>query len=143
MKIAIPAFATRVSPRFDCAPAVLVVTVGEAASRQHEQLDLADCTAQERIAKLVQLDVDTVVCGGIDRWSAASLQWAGVTVYGWVSGEIEHALRALLAGELDSEAATADGRCRRFPGDSLAGVGLPARFRSRRDPGRKRGAADA
>jgi predicted Fe-Mo cluster-binding NifX family protein len=52
----------------------------------------------------VDLGVDVVICGGIDRWSADSLQSAGVTLYGWISGSIEETFAALLRGELRSDA---------------------------------------
>jgi predicted Fe-Mo cluster-binding NifX family protein len=120
MKIAIPTFGTRVSPRFDCAQAVLIVNVEEGESAEHEELMASGWAPHERINKLLELGVDTIVCGGIDAWSAESLQSAGVTIYGWVAGEIDDVLAALLRGELDSEAVMgAGGRwgCRRFPGD--------------------------
>jgi predicted Fe-Mo cluster-binding NifX family protein len=89
------------------------------------------------------MGVDTVLCGGIDCWSAQSLQSAGVTIYGWVAGEIDEALAALLRGELDSDVqATTPGRwgCRRFPGDDRTG-GRPGRgrgFGPRAGRGRRR-----
>jgi len=128
MKIAIPTFATRVSPRFDCAQFVLVVTINEGRAPERQELAASDWALHERINRLLELGVDTVICGGIDRWSAASLQSAGVTVYGWVTGEVEDALSALLQGDLDAEAAMGgSGRCacRRFPGDEEAGTGPP------------------
>ena len=145
MKIAIPTFATRVSPRFDCARSVLVVTIDEGGTPEREELTAGDWAPHERINKLVELDVDTVVCGGIDRWSAASLQSAGVTVYGWVTGEVEDALSALLRGDLDREAAMGGGgrcTCRRFPGDESPGAGPPGRGQGsgrRGGRGRRRG----
>ena len=120
MKIAIPTFATRVSPRFDCAQSVLVVTVDDGNASERRELSAGDWAPHERVNRLLELGVDTVICGGIDCWSVASLQSAGVTVYGWITGEIEDALSALLQGNLDSDAAMEDGGrcgCRRFPGD--------------------------
>ena len=120
MKIAIATFATRVSPRFDCAESILVVTTDEGEPSKRQELSTSDWAPHERINRLLELGVDTVICGGIDRWSAASLQSAGVTIYGWVTGEAEDALAALLQGDLDCEAATEDAgrcRCRCFPGD--------------------------
>jgi hypothetical protein len=49
-----------------------------------------------------------------------SLQSAGVTVYGWVAGEIDAALDALLEGNLGADlSAQGGGRwgCRWFPGE--------------------------
>ncbi len=104
MKIAIPTFGTRVSPRFDCAQAVLIVSVEDAESAGREELVASGWAPRQRINKLLELGVDMVICGGIDRWSAESLQSAGVTIHGWMAGEIEDVLAALLRGELDSEA---------------------------------------
>ena len=145
MKIAIPTFATRVSPRFDCAQSVLMVTIDDGGATQRQELSATDWAPHERINRLLELCVDTVICGGIDRWSAAALQSSGVTIYGWVTGEVDDALAALLRGDLDSEAATESGgrcACRRFPGDAVAGIGPPAQgqgTRGRGGHGRKRG----
>ena len=120
MKIAIPTFATRVSPRFDCAQSILVVTIENGEASERQELTADNWAPHERINRLLELGVDTVICGGIDRWSVASLQSAGVTVYGWITGEIEDALAAMLQGSLDSAAQAENGGrygCRRFPAD--------------------------
>ena len=119
MRIAIPTFATRVSPRFDCAQDVLVVTIEASGAPERHELRASDWTPHERINRLLDLKVDTVLCGGIDCRSVESFQSAGVTVYCWVSGEIEDALSALLRGDLDFQATKEGGdrgRCRRFLG---------------------------
>ena len=146
IKIAIPTFGTRVSPRFDCAQVLLVVTVDDGKPSAREELATPDWAPHERINKLLQLGVDTVICGGIDRWSVESLRSAGVTIYGWVAGEVDDALAALLRGDLDSEAATeARGRCgcRRFPADDgtrrQPGFGRAIRRRAGRGRGHGRG----
>ncbi|MBN2473104.1 MAG: NifB/NifX family molybdenum-iron cluster-binding protein [Pirellulales bacterium] len=126
MKIAIPTFGTRVSPRFDCAQAVLIITVDDGEPSGREQQVASSWAPHERINRLLDLGVTVVVCGGIDCWSVESLQSAGVTVYGWVTGEIEDALTALLDGDLDFQATMQGGgrcRCRRFPADG--GVSRP------------------
>ena len=128
MKIAIPTFGTRVSPRFDCAQEIAVVTVGEGCLSDRQELAASDWPPHERIHRLLEVGVDTVICGGIDRWSVMRLQSAGVTIYGWVSGEVGDALAALLKGDLDDEAAMhGDGRCRcrRFAGDKGEGRSQP------------------
>lgn len=142
MKIAIPTFATRVSPRFDCAQSLLMVTIEEGATPQREEFVATNWAPDERITRLIELGVDTVICGGIDRWSTASLQSAGVTVYGWVAGEAEEALAAMLRGDLDSDIASQHGgwcACRRFPGDHRAGTPPAALDQGARGHGRRRG----
>lgn len=126
VKIAIPAFGTRVSPRFDCAEAMLVVTLEDGRPAQRQEHVISDWAASERIARLVDWGVDTVVCGGIDCRSLESLQSAGVTIYGWVAGPIDEALAALVRGDLDFQRAGAGRghcRCRRFAGRPGSGGG--------------------
>jgi len=114
MKVAIPTFGSRVSPRFDCAQFFLIVTVDDGHPGEREEVAASSWAPHERINKLVEFGVDTVVCGGIDCWSAESLESAGIAVYGWVTGEIDDALAALVRGDLASEGATeAGGRCGR------------------------------
>ncbi|MBN1588564.1 MAG: NifB/NifX family molybdenum-iron cluster-binding protein [Pirellulales bacterium] len=128
MTIAIATFDTRVSPRFDCAQSILIVTVNEDGTSTRREVPAQGWAPYDRINRLLELGVDTVICGGIDRWSATSLQFAGVTVYGWVTGEVEDALAALLRGDLDAEATVGERgrcRCRRFPGDE---AGVTRRF---------------
>ena len=128
MKIAIPTFGTRVSPRFDCAQEIAIVTVDEGRPSERLELAASDWPPHERIHRLLEFGVDTVICGGIDRWTTMALQSAGVTIYGWVAGEVEDAIATLLKGDLDDEAAMQRGgrcRCRRFAGDKGAGTAQP------------------
>ena len=99
----------------DFAPAdaqtVLIVSVDDGQFADREELVSSGWSPQERIDKLLELRVDTIICGGIDCWSAESLQAAGVAVYDWVAGEIEDVLAALLRGDLDSDTVPEAGRC--------------------------------
>jgi predicted Fe-Mo cluster-binding NifX family protein len=112
MRIAIPTFATRVSPRFDCARTVLLVTVEDGRPTERHELVAADWAPHERINKLVELGVDVVICGGIDCWSAESLHAANIVIHCCVRGEAEDALEQLLRGELVAHDAAAAGRGR-------------------------------
>jgi predicted Fe-Mo cluster-binding NifX family protein len=141
VKIAIPSFGTRVSPRFDCAQAIEVVHVVQGKPAVRETLASAGWTPRERIERLTQLEVDTVLCGGIDCWSVGSLQAVGVTVYGWVAGELEDALAALLRGDFDADTVQPGGRrwgCRRFAGGCPDGPRRAA-GQERQGRGRQRG----
>ena len=142
MKIAIPTFGSRVSPRFDCAETILVVALREGEPPERRELDASGLAPHERIRLLLELGVDTVVCGSIDCRSIESLQRSGVTLYGWVAGEIDEALAALLRGDLDSDApAEARGRfrCRRFAGHAGPISPGPGAGRGNQGPGAGRG----
>lgn len=114
MKIAIPTFGNRVSPRFDCAKTFLVISVEDGKPSERQELAAAGWAPHERINRLIDLGAEAVICGGIDCWSAESLRSAGIVLYGWVSGTIDEALNALYRGKLNANAlVAADGRCRR------------------------------
>jgi len=112
MKVAIPTFGDRVSPRFDCAGMFLVVTLDQGAIVERREISAVDWAPYERINRLIDLEVTVVVCGGIDRWSADSLLSVGVTLYGWISGSIQESLEALQRGELSTDIqCVGDARC--------------------------------
>jgi predicted Fe-Mo cluster-binding NifX family protein len=100
MKVAIPTFGSRVSPRFDCSNLFLVVSTDGRQIVERREFSATDLTPRERISQLLRMGVEVVVCGGIDRWSAASLRDAGITLYSRVTGESDDALDALLSGKL-------------------------------------------
>jgi len=155
MRIAVPTFGVRVSPRFDCAQTVLLVSVVDGGLSDRKELAASDWAPHERINKLLELGVDTVLCGGIDCWSAESLRSAGVTIYGWVTGEVEDALACLLRGELVAYAGLGGGRfggCQQLrgrgsgrqwleqpPGIGPGMPGPPGGGQRRPGPGRRRG----
>jgi len=102
MRIAIPTFGGRVSPRFDCAETFAIVTVDETdGSLKRRDVVMTDWTPHERVKRLRELGVTTVVCNGVDCWSVESLRSAGIAVYDGIIGDTEEALKALLKGDLD------------------------------------------
>lgn len=143
MRIAIPTFGTRVSPRFDCAQVILLVVVDDGRLSERRELVACDWAPHERINKLLELGVNTVICGSIDCWSAESLQSVGITIYGWVTGEVEEVLAVLLRGEMDFEVTMeAGGRrgYRRFPGrEGTRGQSPGPVWGMKRGGGRRRG----
>jgi len=94
--IAFPCFGTRISPRFDYAQSILIVTVrgGEIVERQ----DLATGYSRplEKIHELIRLGVKTIACGGIDRLSLHYCRKQHLRVYAWLTGEVEDILADML-----------------------------------------------
>lgn len=113
MKIAIPLFDKRVSTRFDCAQGFLLAVVQNGEVIGHEELPASRWTPLERVEKLSDLAVDTLICGGIDEISARGLIFYRVRVYSWVTGVAEDALHSLLSGELESSIMVGPGGRRR------------------------------
>ena len=102
MKIAIPTFGNRVSPRFDCAPGLLLIT----ADRQNKKIVARnEIPVQgkhyiERIKQLKTEAVDVVICGGISNYMLELLKANKIEVIPWVSGEAQKALRLFIQGKL-------------------------------------------
>lgn len=104
MKVAVPVFGTRVSPRFDCDTGLLVADVADGAVRQVEHVPDATSNTLLRIARLRKMGVEAVVCGAITGFVLRHLVANGIQVYPWVFCEASEALEALARGELSAGA---------------------------------------
>ena len=99
--IALSLFNARISPRFDHAPSVLIVSVSAdgTVGEQHEFF-CRDCSALERINQLTALDVDIIICGGISKEVELMLNGNNIKVIPWVTGNAIAALDLFLRGRL-------------------------------------------
>ena len=102
VKIAIPLFDQRVSPRFDCARDFLIASATNGYIVERQELSVSGWNCRERVKKLSELGVDTLICGGIDKLSERMLIAHRVRSYTWVTGMAEDALNSFLRGELES-----------------------------------------
>ena len=100
MTIAFPVFSSRVSPRFDCAPDVLLVTVDGDRVTGRESCSLQGRNSLARVNWLCQRGVDVIICGGISRFSLRSLMNRGLRVFPWVTGDVEDTVKLFLSGQL-------------------------------------------
>jgi predicted Fe-Mo cluster-binding NifX family protein len=105
MKIAIPTFGSRVSPRFDCAPSLLLFTVENEKVIERGEAHLAHLGPWQRMEKLKELNVEVLICGGIDGYSARLLAFNQIQLIAWVAGEVEEAIKCYLRGNLRPGAA--------------------------------------
>ena len=112
MKIAIPLFNKRVSPRFDCAVQFLILTIEDGAIEQRKNLWLKEKALTERIKRLNKLKIDTLICSGIDAFSEGQLSFHGMRVLSWITGEVEDVIHCFLEGGLKPRMMMgAGGRC--------------------------------
>ncbi len=112
MRIAIPLFGTRVAPRLDFAPAFLMVEVEGGEEVNKNVIPAAQWPPEERVRRLAEAKVDTLICGAIARETSAQCRAQGIQVYSWVTGEAEDALCVFLQGLLESGSMVgAGGRC--------------------------------
>jgi predicted Fe-Mo cluster-binding NifX family protein len=102
MKIAIPVFQTKISPRFDSTQGFILLQIEKNNVIKRENLPTKDWPASAKIKQLVDLEVDTMICGGIDLESMQQLNFNGIKIYSWITGEIEDAVTRFLNQGLES-----------------------------------------
>jgi predicted Fe-Mo cluster-binding NifX family protein len=99
MVIAIPTFGSGISPRFDCAVDLLVVTTHDREIVDRREISLLHLPWCQRIEILIQNEVNTILCGGIRRCDYFLLNNAGIEVKAGLMGEVETVLQSFVAGE--------------------------------------------
>jgi predicted Fe-Mo cluster-binding NifX family protein len=118
MRIAIPLFGSRVSPRFGCESEILIVEIEAGKEINRRKFSTIGLGIPQRISLLSSLGVDTLICGGIDIFCQRSLSVRGFQIIPSVIGEADEVLKYFLSGKLR------EGQCLRGG----------RRFRSRRRP---------
>jgi predicted Fe-Mo cluster-binding NifX family protein len=96
LKIAIPAFHTKISPRFDQTQAFVLLEIKDASVVAREELKTRGWSASRKIKELVDLGVQILICGAIDRASLEYLSFNGLNIYSWVTGEVDDAVACFL-----------------------------------------------
>ena len=96
MKIAIPVFHTKISPRFDQTQGFVLLEIEDAKVISSENLATKGWPVIEKLKQIVHLEVDTVICGAIDRASLQYLSLNRVRIYSWVTGEVDDAVACFL-----------------------------------------------
>jgi len=102
MKIAIPVFHTKISPRFDSTQGFILLQVEKSKVVRREKIPTKGWPASGKIKQLVDLEVDTLICGGIDLESMQQLNFNGIKIYSWITGEFEDAVTRFLKQGLES-----------------------------------------
>lgn len=112
-RLAVAAYGPRVAPRWDGAAILVVADLeGERIGRRWE-LDLTSLAVPDRVARLQELGVHTLVAGAIDRWTAAEVEWRGIRLLSFVTGDVEDVLYGAARGTLVARSRMgAGGRCR-------------------------------
>ncbi|MCU0661208.1 MAG: hypothetical protein MUC50_02665 [Myxococcota bacterium] len=119
MRVALTVWDGRISPVFDVCREALIVSVekGVVVALSREIVDPVN--ALLKIQRLVELEVETLICGAISEPLHRELTSRGVRVVGFVAGEIEAVMKAFVAGRLPAPELSMPGCCtrqRRFHG---------------------------
>ena len=100
MKIAIPMFNSRVSPRFDFASKMLVATVDKGKAVEREIYSLNNLNLIRRSSLLCELGINVLICGGIHNFSQRLIIGNVIDVISMVQGEVEEVLNLFINGKL-------------------------------------------
>jgi predicted Fe-Mo cluster-binding NifX family protein len=100
MKVAIPIFGNRISPRFDFSPEMWIIEVERGEVVSQEKLPMANLNLPQRLEQITSNGIDKVICGGIDGFSLNQLGSKGIDVLEDVIGEAETAFDLFMRGRL-------------------------------------------
>ena len=101
--ILVTLYRNEVSPRFDLATEVLLVTV-DADNREvrRQELVLAHASADDLCDLILDREVSVLITGGMEEEHYHYLRWKRIEVVDGVAGLAEEALARYLKGELSS-----------------------------------------
>jgi predicted Fe-Mo cluster-binding NifX family protein len=101
MRIAVTRWGERISPLFESAARLAVVTLGPTGAATRFEAGMEGMDAGERIRLLRGLAIEMLICGAIARETRTRLTAAGIGVASDVCGLWEEALAAYLDGRLE------------------------------------------
>jgi len=99
-RIAIPTWNGRISPVFDTTSRLLVVEVGKEGESSRFETDISEHFIHSKTKRLMELGIDTLICGAISGQFAYMVTTAGIELIPWISGQVEEVLQAFLRGNL-------------------------------------------
>ena len=105
MKVAIPMFDSRVSPRFDFAAKILIVTIESGKISERQEYALTNIHPIRRSSLLCELGVKVLICGGISSFYRRLIVNSRIRVIPMIQGEIEEVLSHFIDGSLISSKA--------------------------------------
>ena len=101
MKIAVTLFGKRISPHFGSSPKVLLLEVENGLIRKKAMRDVGGEGPMGMARRLVDLRVESLICGGIQRPCKEWLISKGVAVLDNQRGEVEKLLGDMLRSKPD------------------------------------------
>jgi predicted Fe-Mo cluster-binding NifX family protein len=113
MRIAIPRWQGRISPVLDSASELMVIDIEAGQELRRDERPLGRTDPLSRAQEIVELGVETVICGAISAAMEARLVSAGVRVIGFTCGPVDEVLGAFLNGDLTQQAFVMPG-CQRW-----------------------------
>ena len=112
MRIAVAIWNNRISPVFDVAQNLLLISSVNGEETVRSSLSLAEMTPALKIEALKKNSVEVVLCGAISESFLRLLITSGLKVEPWVSGNIEEVIQAVLRNKLSDPRYHMPGCCR-------------------------------
>lgn len=100
MKIAVTTDGTQIFQHFGKCPVFTLYTVDGGVIREKKTIDASQNGHAALTGFLKNAGVDTVICGGIGEGAKQMLSASGIRLVSGITGDIDAAVRALLAGKL-------------------------------------------
>jgi uncharacterized metal-binding protein/predicted Fe-Mo cluster-binding NifX family protein len=119
MIAAIPLYGNRVSPRFGCSRAMLVVDIRDGRAAEQRIVNTERGTDAEWLDRLVALGVDVFVCGAADAGFLEQGERLGLHVIPDVAGDVDDVLAGLARGDLQPGYGTYGGPSGTSPAEAL------------------------
>jgi predicted Fe-Mo cluster-binding NifX family protein len=104
MKAALTIWDGRVAPVFDVSQKAVILTIENGTILARHTANIEAPTASQKVGRLIELGVGTLICGAISEPLYEELSARNVRILGFVAGPIEEVLQAYVAGELPSPA---------------------------------------
>lgn len=110
MRLAVPEHQGRIAPVFDCCRRVIIVLQSSMGEEPLQYEDWSPVPRLLRPTRLIELEVELLVCGGISCWMEDQIRWHGIRLIPWIAGEIGEVLVALREGRISDSVYAMPGR---------------------------------
>ena len=100
MKVAIPIFNKWISPRFGFSPELLILTIEKGEVIFQERIYMVGYTLPQWLRKLSLSGVNTLICGGIDKYCSRQLEGLGISIIPDITADANETIDLFLRGEL-------------------------------------------
>jgi predicted Fe-Mo cluster-binding NifX family protein len=100
MKVALTVWGNRVSPLFDAASMLLIADI-EKHGISKKRFEPIECESPYlRVAKLDDLGVNILICGGISEFYANLIEARGIKIVPFAAGAVDEVLEAYIDGNI-------------------------------------------
>jgi len=116
MKVAVPLFGRWVSPRFSFASEMLIATIEKNKLVSRSKVITHHFIPSQLINQLSLLEVEVLICGGVEGFCYRQIESMGVSIISDVAGEADEVLELFIKGKLVPGYRTRGGKgsgCRR------------------------------